>query len=262
MDAETGALGGYAGDVERVGDSVYRVLRQRILTREIDGGTLLVEHRLVGELGVSRTPIHEALRRLTFDGLVQVSGRRRARVIRLSRNDVRELFRVRASLEQVAAESAARLIDPPSLDQLEIATDAMEQSVGTARGMRATFLAANAQFHAVILAQAQNKWLEMMLSPTLDILQGPMICAPEGHDPSEARWADVDSLKRFCDQHRQIIDAMRHRDAAWAGLVMNRHVVTVHGDWDEGTMADEAATPKRARRGKAVRRSNKDDVAE
>src|SRR5262249_38967658 len=99
-------------------EAVYQHVLEAILPGPLAGGTELSEVALAAELGVSRTPGQEALWRLTADGLVEHLPNRRDRVARFTRQDVLEIYDMRAVLECAAAERAARLMDAETLTAL------------------------------------------------------------------------------------------------------------------------------------------------
>lgn len=210
---------------------VYENLRARILKGELAGGTLLVEQDVAQAMQVSRTPVHEALRRLGAEGLLDISPRRRARVADVSLHDIEQLFSIRGRLESLGAEDAAREIDEPAIRELEAATDQMEAVTQEWSAQRLReFIEANNRFHIGILAASQNRWLARTLRPVLDMLLGPLNTLAL-HPVSGTMDVRHEFLVRNCRQHREIIDALRAGNAAWAGAAMNLHVQTAHRDW-------------------------------
>jgi DNA-binding GntR family transcriptional regulator len=89
-------------------DHVYRLLRHAVLTRTLPPGTRVTESQLAGQLGVSRTPIRDALRRIEGDGLLVRDGKGGLQVVALGRADVEDLFAVRLELDTLAARLANR----------------------------------------------------------------------------------------------------------------------------------------------------------
>src|SRR5579871_2103509 len=114
-----------AGPISKtsLAESVYQRILETILAGTLPGGTELNEVTLAGELGVSRTPVHEALQRLVADGLVEHLPNRRDRVARFTREDVREIYEMRIILEGTVAERAARRLDPEELASLRSEAD-------------------------------------------------------------------------------------------------------------------------------------------
>ncbi len=231
---------------------VYENLRARILKGELAGGTLLVEQDVAQAMQVSRTPVHEALRRLGAEGLLDISPRRRARVADVSLHDIEQLFAIRGQLESLGAEDAARQIDEPAIRVLEEATDQMEAVSREWSSQRLReFIEANNRFHIGILAASKNRWLERTLRPVLDMLLGPLNTLAL-HPVSGTMEVRHEFLVRNCRQHREIIDALRAGNAAWAKAAMNLHINTAHRDWGGAAelqrQADGAARKGRRRR--------------
>lgn len=112
---------------------VYGILKSRILSGEFPGGMRLNPAALGAELGVSRTPVREALQRLDVEGLVNVGRNRGAEVTRLTLEEVREVFRIRGALETLAAAEAARNLHEDALDEFEFLVRRMERAQGDVR---------------------------------------------------------------------------------------------------------------------------------
>src|SRR5262245_40469846 len=104
-------------------DQVYNHLLDKIVARELSPGHALHEVELAQRLGVSRTPIREALARLVEDGLVEIQPNRRSLVRRLGPDDMRHIYQVREALEGMAAELACGRFEPEELDALEQMAD-------------------------------------------------------------------------------------------------------------------------------------------
>ncbi len=107
-------------------ESVYQRILEAILSGTLAGGTELSEVALAAELGVSRTPVHEALLRLAADGLVEDLASRQARVARFTRQDLANIYEVRRILEPAAAELAATRMTDEQLAELRAAADALD----------------------------------------------------------------------------------------------------------------------------------------
>lgn len=135
-------------------EQVADQLRQRILAREMEPGSWVDELKLCGELGISRTPLREALKVLAAEGLVTMKLRRGAYVTEMSERDVREAYQLLALLESdAAAEVAARATDA-QLTELGHLHRALEEALPD----RDAFFAANEQFHLRVLEIDGNRW--------------------------------------------------------------------------------------------------------
>jgi DNA-binding GntR family transcriptional regulator len=139
-------------------DSAYQRLRQRILDNEWPPGARALEQELALELGMSRTPVREALIRLSNEGLVEVVPRHGVRVLPVSAADMDEIYRVIGSLEATAAEIIAeRRPKAAELKPLEEATRAMDAALKADDLM--AWAAADERFHRTLVELAGNRLL-------------------------------------------------------------------------------------------------------
>lgn len=133
-------------------------LRQQILARELEPGAWIDELKLCGELGISRTPLREALKVLAAEGLVTMKLRRGAYVTEMSERDVREAYQLLALLESDAAARVATAASDAELAELAALHRALEQALPDEAGPRDAFFAANERFHLRILEIEGNRW--------------------------------------------------------------------------------------------------------
>ena len=120
--------------IQSVVDHVYSALRERILSGDLPRGTKLRQASLAEELGVSRTPLREALRRLSTEGLVEFSPNRGATVSELDFGDMRHAWSARVALEPGAARLAAERRDPESIAAMRDAVKLQRQAAGRRHG--------------------------------------------------------------------------------------------------------------------------------
>ena len=102
---------------DTISDKAYGAILERIISGELAPGSFLVEQDLANDLGVSRTPIKSALRRLEAEGLIQAEGRKRAIVREFTMEETTEVLEIRAMLESYAARKAAQNITPEQVAQ-------------------------------------------------------------------------------------------------------------------------------------------------
>ena len=112
-------------------DVVFNTLRQAILTGELKPGERLMEIHLADRLGVSRTPIREAIRKLELEGLVTMIPRRGAEVAQITEKSMKDVLEVRRALDALCAELACDRITDEELENLRLACDAFETAVKT-----------------------------------------------------------------------------------------------------------------------------------
>jgi DNA-binding GntR family transcriptional regulator len=196
----------------------YEQVRAAIVENRYAPGQRLIEQRLAAELGLSRTPVREALRILEAEGLV-VSERNRGATVRpLSPTEVVDLYGLRIRLESYAAELAAERITGPELGALADAADAFgavrhEVDVATIEGVR-RLNEANRGFHDRILAAARHDRLATMLARTVDI---PLVF-------QAFRSFGPDEIERSDTFHHLIVDAITRRDGGRAAALMAEHI--------------------------------------
>ena len=145
-------------DVGTLVDAAYQDIRRRILDNIWSPGFQAVEQDIASQLGMSRTPVHEALTRLAKEGLVEVAPRRGMRVLPVSPNDMKEIYEVLTALESMAASLlASRRPSDDELKPLVQATRAMEAALK--RGDLDAWAQADESFHEKLIVMAGNKLL-------------------------------------------------------------------------------------------------------
>jgi DNA-binding GntR family transcriptional regulator len=191
-------------------------LRRLILEGEFEPGARLQEVELAAQLGVSRTPVREALRVLSAQGLVDILPNRGARVARWSVDDLEEIYELRVMLEGRAAERAAGRIKPAQLGVLSELCVPMEACVrrGAAHDLM-ELSEFNSRFHGGILAAAESPRLATMLA---SVVQVPLVLRTFVRYSPEA-------LHRSMGHHRELVAAMRAGAPEWAGSVMRSHLI-------------------------------------
>ncbi len=143
-------------------DVVFNTLREAILKGELKPGERLMELQLASKLGVSRTPIREAIRMLELEGLAVTIPRKGAEVARMTEKDMEDVLQVREALEELAARIACDLITEEQLEQLKIERDAFVESTKTKDIKK--IAEADVAFHDIIYAATDNAKLVGMLS--------------------------------------------------------------------------------------------------
>ncbi|MER5457585.1 GntR family transcriptional regulator [Micromonospora sp. NPDC002389] len=197
-------------------EDAYEALRSAILNGSIGPRARLGEMELSRQFGVSRTPIREALRRLTAEGLVVFQPNRGARVAEWSLSDLQDIYEIRARLESYGAALAAKRIEPEVLDRLDGLCDQMEE---LARRMGPQDLdriaTLNAELHNAVLKAAASPRLTSLLSAVVEV---PLVVRA-------FRLYTPDALARSMAHHRDLVAALRARDAEWASSTMRAHVL-------------------------------------
>lgn len=193
-------------------EAAYRTIRQRILDNAWAPGTQALESALALELGMSRTPLREALLRLEAEGLVAVIPRHGMRVLPVSPGDMREIYQVLSSLESTAAELVARARPPAAeLAPLEKASRDMEKALR--RDDLDAWAEADERFHRHLVELCGNAKLAAIVFNHWD----------------RAHRARMVTLRmrarplRSTREHLAIVAAIRRGDAVRAGALYRAH---------------------------------------
>jgi DNA-binding GntR family transcriptional regulator len=197
----------------KAAERAYEVIRDGIVTGDYPVGGRLREEELAGSIGVSRTPVREALRRLDAEGLVEFLPHRGAHVTSWSGSDLDEIFGLRAVLESYGAGLAATRVGPDDLALLHDLAAGMEEA-----GRHHQFDAVaelNNRFHHTILRAAGNGRLVALLS---GLVQVALV-------HRTFRRYSPEALARSFAHHRELIAAFGAGDPEWASSVMRSHVL-------------------------------------
>ncbi len=197
---------------------VFERLRRLILDGEYGPRERLIEEQLAERLGVSRTPIRQALTMLEAEGLVKMEPNRGATVCSFSVEAVWEIYDLRAVLEGHAARRAAGLIEERELDELRSLVAEMERTVPEwfpdhEEEIR-RLVARNAEFHGIIVTASHNSRLERLIRRTVEVPL--MFKAFFWYTPHERTISN--------HYHRQILYSLEQGDAERAEIVMREHV--------------------------------------
>ncbi|MEM7505921.1 MAG: GntR family transcriptional regulator [Pseudomonadota bacterium] len=196
-------------DTPPQGSAAYRQLLAQIKMGDLAPGDRLREEDLAVRLGVSRTPIREAIRQLEADGLVVHAPRQGAVIRSLDYTEAMELYEMRAVLEGMAARLAARAASEIELEEL---TSVNEALAAAGPGSMATHL--NRVFHATLLDAAKNRFLHRSVST---LRKAMMILGP-------SMLMDRARADAAVAEHRQVLAALRTRDGAGAEAAMRAHI--------------------------------------
>lgn len=211
-------------------DAAYAALRSGILEGVYQLGGRLGEVELAEALGVSRTPVREALRRLSAEGLVEVLPNRGARVARWTERDLHEIYELRAMLESYGAARAATRIGGDDVARLAGLCENMEAYAAPTSDQDFERLAeANNRFHDIILAAADNTRLHGLMSAVVHV---PLVLR------TFHRYSDQ-ALARSMGHHRELVAAFRAVDPAWAESVMRSHVLAARAVLVEAMRAEQ-----------------------
>lgn len=199
-------------------DALYERLWKRIVNLEFAPGTRLSDETLSRELGVSRTPVREALYRLSQVGLVQVNARRGFFVTTLERSDVIELFDIRIALELFVAQSATSRLKPGDIEPLRTRQiTAVESAMSVEPADVEEFVRSDLMLHDLLAARSGNSRLRQAITD----VKGQLSLV-------QLRLAQIPEHKlRAIEEHTQIIDALESGDSAAVAAAMETHLVGV-----------------------------------
>lgn len=201
--------------MSRSTDKAYAAIYEALTAGRLRPGEHLAEERLAREIGVSRTPVREALRRLSAEGFVEFMPNQGGRVPSLSVDDVIEIFDLRVILESYAASLAAQRITPEQLDELGELCDVMENAVAKRRsGYLEELSSGNRRFHRVLIEATRGQRLSRILTQVIEM---PLML------DTYNRFSTAD-MNRSMRHHRELTVALAARDADWAKSVMRVHI--------------------------------------
>lgn len=190
-------------------DLAYDALRERIASGATPPGTWLREHAVATSLGLSRTPVREALRRLAAEGVVELVHNRGARVVDWTPDDIDEAYRLRALLEGYGAGLAARRADAACVAGLRALEERYE------RAPAAEAAQCNDDFHAAVLAASGSPRLAALLAV---VSSAPLV-------RRVLRGYGDDDRQRSVLAHRDVVTAIEHGDEHLATAAMSSHIL-------------------------------------
>ena len=193
-------------------DVVFNTLRRAILRGELKPCERLMEIQLANKLGVSRTPIREAIRKLELEGLVLMVPRKGAEVAEITEKNLRDVLEVRCALEELAVQLACDRIDPERMQQLLDAAAHFRDILGTAD---ITELGeADEAFHDVIFQATDNRRLIQLLNNLREQMYRYRI----------EYLKKKECYPQLLEEHAAIIQAIREHDKAKATEITVQHI--------------------------------------
>lgn len=201
--------------MSRSTDKAYAAIYDALTAGRLRPGEHLAEERLAREIGVSRTPVREALRRLGTEGFVEFMPNQGGRVPSLSFEDIKEIFDLRVILEGYAASLAARKMSVEQIDELKQLCDGMEKAYIKRRVDYIQEISrGNRRFHRIVLEAAGGQKLSRLLPQLIEM---PLVL------DTYNRFTD-DDMHRSMRHHRELIVAFTAQDGDWANAIMSGHI--------------------------------------
>lgn len=200
-------------DNHSLGQRVFHRIREDILSGKYKKNEELKEKTLGEELGVSRTPVREALRQLELEGLVTIISNKGAYVVGFSVEDIQDIYEMRSVLEGLCARRAASRVTKEQLEELEENLFLTEFHVE--KGHAEQVVELDTRFHEILYEACQSKVLEHALRDYHHYLE-------------RVRKVTLASEKRSIEsknEHKQILEALKERDAKKAEAYANQHIL-------------------------------------
>ena len=194
-------------------DVVFNTLRQAILKGELKPGERLIEIQLANKLGVSRTPVREAIRKLELEGLVLMIPRKGAEVAEITRQDMEDVLEVRTALEELAVKDACDHITDAQLSELKKASNEFKKALLEGKDL-VTCADADMHFHDVILSATNNRRLIQMLNNLSEQMYRYRM----------EYLKDERTHKTLIEEHDAIRRALKKHDKVKAGAAIRVHI--------------------------------------
>ena len=200
------------GDYLPLRDVVFNTLRQAILKGELEPGERLMEIQLAGRLGVSRTPVREAIRKLELEGLVVMIPRKGAEVASITEKSLRDVLEVRKALEELAAELACQRMTEEEIVEAEKQLENFKKEVQSNDVTKIAEM--DVEFHEMIYMGTKNERLIQML-----------------HNLREQMYRyrmeyikDQEKRNTLVEEHMEIINRIKNHDIEAAKEASRKHI--------------------------------------
>lgn len=190
-------------------EEVAELLRQRIFAREMEPGSWIDELRIAQQLGISRTPLREALKVLAAEGLVTMKVRRGAYVTEVSEKDLRDVYHLLALLEADAVSHVVVCASDADLAELL----AMHQALERALADRDRFFSLNEAFHRRLLELSDNRWRLQMVEDLRKVMK-----LNRHHS-----LLKTGRIEESLAEHEAIMQALQQRNGPAAAERMREH---------------------------------------
>ena len=193
-------------------DVVFQTLRGAILKGDLKPGERLMELQLASKLGVSRTPIREAIRMLEQEGLAVTIPRKGAEVAKMTEKDMEDVLEIRLSLEGLAVRLSCEKITPAALQELKVAMENFEEK--TRSGQFVEMAKADVKFHEILYKASNNPKLQQLLNNLREQMYRYRV-----------EYLKDDSIyPRLIEEHQKMYDALKSKDSKLAESYVERHL--------------------------------------
>ena len=206
---------------------VFETIREAIINGQLPPNERLMEIQLAEEMGVSRTPVREAIRKLELEGLVIMIPRKGAYVAGLSLKDIADVFEVRAALEGLAAGLAAERITEEEMEQLE--RSLVKVSELTELNDIDELINVDTKFHDVLYKASRNERLVQIVSNLREQIQRFRTTS----------LAQPGRIKDALEEHKKIVEAVSDRNLELAQALAQAHIENAENSMLEALQAQK-----------------------
>jgi DNA-binding GntR family transcriptional regulator len=199
----------------------YNTIKQKIIDFHLRPGEIILAQSLANDLGISRTPVREALVRLTQEGLVEHADGRKFRITEITLESIKEIYEVRESLEVVAVYDLAQKIDEPGLARIGESLEEMRKALDNHNVDN--FFNLDLDFHSIIVDLHGNKTMAKILDQLHDKIQ-------------RIRYLTVNiegRVQNTIDEHEIIYNALKDHDGKAAVDAIRSHFGKVKNDFEK-----------------------------
>ena len=193
-------------------DVVFNTLRQAILRGEMEPGERLMEIQLAQKLGVSRTPIREAIRKLELEGLVIMIPRKGAEVAHITEKDMKDVLEVRSTLEELVVELAIKNVTDEKIEELKCANKVFESAIESKDAVN--IVEADVKFHDILYSMTNNARLIQIINNLREQMYRYRL-----EYVKDARTHSI-----IISEHNDIIKQIRDKNVPVAKTVIHQHI--------------------------------------
>jgi DNA-binding GntR family transcriptional regulator len=205
-------IGSIANKRKYLRDHIFDELQQAIYGGKLKSGERLTEKGIAEELGVSRTPVREALYRLASSGLIKMIPHRGFLISHWSSKEIEDVIELRSALEVFAVKLAVQRISEKEIDEFKDLLDEMRKAVSKKDTMKASCL--NSLFHDKIIHASKNKELSEVIEPIKNKIYHFRIIS----------ISSPNRLKESFEEHKKILNAIRNKDSKLAQELIAQHI--------------------------------------
>ena len=193
-------------------DVVFNTLRQAILRGEMEPGERLMEIQLAQKLGVSRTPIREAIRKLELEGLVIMIPRKGAEVAHITEKDMKDVLEVRSTLEELVVELAIKNVTDEKIEELKCANKVFESAIVSKDAVN--IVEAEVKVHDILYSMTNNARMIQIINNLREQMYRYRL-----EYVKDARTHSI-----IISEHNDIIKQIRDKNVPVAKTVIHQHI--------------------------------------